>query len=235
MIYIKNVKSDYIYLIWKNPQTRRRYHVGILKKNEKNYEYRYVDNIDEIIKIGFHLLVSFPEIKKKYISKELFPEFLTRIPGPTRVDIKNILNKYNMIKYDEFELLKRSGAKTSLDTLEFIDPILNIKDTNIIREFHIAGTRYYCKCQEESIDIGDLVILKKEIGNQYDIYAVQMYIKEKFVGYIPAYYSEIITKFLNSKNAENYKCVVVNKTYNCEECLKVKLYLNYNEDKMNKE
>lgn len=226
MITIKNIKSDYLYLMWKEPQSRLRYKVGVLKKSEK-YEFKYVDDIKEIVKKGFNLLVSFPDINKKYISDRLFPELLSRIPGPTRVDIKDILEKYELKEYDSFELLKRSGAKTSLDTLEFIDPILNFRSKNIIRKFYIAGTRYYCtKNNEEKINIGDKVNLIQEPSNKYDKFAIKMIINDVFVGYIPIYYSEVIYKYLNKKENNKYVCTVIGKTGKCEECIKVKLVLN---------
>lgn len=225
MINIKNFKSDYLYLIWKNPQNRSRYKVGTLKKNSR-YEFKYSDNIQECIEHGFDLLVSFPDIKKNYISNKLFPEFLSRIPGPTRVDINEILQKYNLETYDAFELIKRSGAKTSLDTLEFIDPILNLKDNNIIREFYIAGTRHYCTKEiEEKIKIGDTVVLEPEPNNEYDTNAIKMLINNIFVGYVPNYYSQIITQHLYDKKNNKYICTLEQKTGKCEECLKVKLIL----------
>lgn len=229
MIKIKNIKSDYLYLIWKNPQNRMRYIVGYLKKNNK-YEFTYDKNVQEYIKKGFDLLVSFPNVNKKYISNNIFSEFLSRIPGPTRVDIDEILKKYNLNSYDAFELLKRSGGKTSLDTLEFIDPILNLRSKNITREFYIAGTRYNCNKEwEDKIKINDFVTLKKESDNEYDKYAVKMIINNCFVGYVPKYYSEIISKFLSSKNNKNYNCKVIDKLGKCEECLKVRLVLNNKE------
>lgn len=226
---MKNIKSDYLYLIWKNPQTRIRYNVGFLKKNDK-YEFQYDKNIKECIDKGFDLLVSFPDINKKYVSDKIFPEFLSRIPGPTRVDIEEILNKYNLKSYDAFELLKRSGAKTSLDTLEFIDPILNFKSKNIIREFYIAGTRYYCERNNgEKINIGDKVMLEFEPSNRFDKYAIKMNINGLHVGYMPKYYTETINKYLNTKNNNGYICTVIDKTGICEECLKVRLILNPSE------
>lgn len=225
MIKIKNIKSDYLYLIWKNPKNRSRYLVGILKKNSK-YEFQYSKNIQKCIDDGFALLVSFPDVSKKYTSKKLFPEFLSRIPGTTRIDISEILKKYNLEIYDPFELLKKSGAKTSLDTLEFIDPILNFKGKNIEREFYIAGTRYYCtRKNEDKIVVGDNVVLEPEPDNEFDKYAIKMKINDIFVGYIPNYYSEIVTKYLQQKNNE-YICKLISKTEMCEECLKVKLILN---------
>ena len=226
VIIIKNVKSDYLFLIWKNPQKRSRHKVGIFKKNSK-YEFEYSDNIQECIDNGFDLLTSFPDKKKNYVSEKIFPEFLSRIPGPTRIDIDEILKKYNLDSYDAFELIKRSGAKTSLDTLEFIDPILNLKGTNITREFYIAGTRHYCtKDNESKINIGDNVILELEPNNKFDKYAIKMLINNIFVGYVPNYYSQIITQHISKKKYNTYLCTLIQKTEKCEECLKVKLILN---------
>lgn len=225
MIRIKNIKSDYLYLIWKNPQNRSRYWVGTLKKNDK-YEFQYSRDIKKCIENGFTLLVSFPSINKKYTSRKLFPEFLSRIPSETRVDINEILEKYKLEAYDAFELLKRSGAKTSLDTLEFIDPILNLKEKNMEREFYIAGTRYYCTREnEKNITIGDTVIFELEPNNKFDKYAIKIKINGIFVGYVPNYYSQIITKYLEQKNAK-YECKLISKSGCCEECLKVRLVLN---------
>lgn len=225
MVKIKNIKSDYLYLIWKNPQNRSRYWVGILKKNDK-YEFQYSKDIQKCIDDGFDLLVSFPDVSKKYTSKKLFPEFLSRIPGMNRIDINEILKKYNLESYDPFELLKKSGAKTSLDTLEFIDPILNFRDKKIEREFYIAGTRYNCtRKNEDRITVGNHVVLEIEPDNKFDKYAIKMKINDIFVGYVPNYYSEIVTKYLEQKN-NKYTCSLIAKTGMCEECLKVKLVLN---------
>lgn len=225
MIQIKNIKSDYLYLIWKNPQSRKRHIVGILKKNGK-YEFEYSKDIKQCQKEGFDLLVSFPNVNKKYVSDKLFPEFLSRIPGSTRIDIDEILKKYKLENYDAFELLKRSGAKTSLDTLEFVDPILNLKEKNITREFYIAGTRHCCKKEnEEKLKVGSNVILEAETNNKFDANAIKMKINDIFVGYVPRYYSEIISKYLKQKDNE-YICIVIDKLGVCEECLKVKLVLN---------
>lgn len=227
VINIKNIKSDYLYLIWKNPQNRSRYMVGCLKKNDK-FEFQYSKNIKDCLAAGFDLLISFPDVNKKYVSNKLFPEFLSRIPGPTRIDIDEILKKYNLQSYDAFELLKKSGAKTSLDTLEFIDPILNFKSKNIIREFYIAGTRYYCNRNNENIiNVGNNVVLEPEPDNKFDNFAIKMKINDIFVGYVPNYYSKVITEYLNQKNNDRkYICTLIDKLGTCEECLKVRLILN---------
>ena len=62
--------------------------------------------------------------------KELVYDFLIE----RRKDVKEILAKYKLEKYDAFELLKKSGGKLPTDSLEFIDPIF-LEETNIVREF----------------------------------------------------------------------------------------------------
>lgn len=218
--------KNYIYVVWQNPKTRSRRVIGILSKNG-GYTFKY-RNIEEAKKEGFELLIPFPSEKTKYKNDILFPAFSTRIPGPTRVDIDDILKKHNMKKYDAFELLKRSGGKTSFDNLEFIDPIMNIKEKNLTREFFIAGTSHYCSTNNKLHDIakiGDNVELEKEPSNEYDKYAVKMLINGVMVGYIPRYYSKEVTMCINSNR--KYKCTVIEVTEKCDECIKVKLVINY--------
>lgn len=219
--------KDYIYLVWQNPKTRSKTGVGLLKRNGR-YEFKYTNDAKKAIKEGFQLLLAFPKIDKKYTNEMMFPVFSSRLPSKNRVDIDDILKRYNMKEYDEFELLKRTGAKTPLDTLEFIDPIVNLKEKNLTREFFIAGTKYYCKEENhKDINIGDKVVLEPDSKNEFDKYAIKMVIKDKFVGFIPKYYSKEVNIFLKQNKA--YSCKVINKNNiygNCNECIKVRLVLN---------
>jgi hypothetical protein len=46
-----------------------------------------------------------------------------RLPPLTeRRDISTILDKYGMNYYDEFELIRKSGAKLPTDPYEFVEP-----------------------------------------------------------------------------------------------------------------
>lgn len=219
--------KDYIYLVWQNPKTRSKTVVGLLKRNGK-FEFKYTNAAKQAQKEGFKLLLAFPKIDKKYTNENMFPVFSSRIPSKNRVDIDEILKRYNMAEYNEFELLKRSGAKTPLDTLEFIDPIVNLKEPNLVRDFFIAGTRYHCiREYHNDINIGDEVILYPDEKNEFDRYAIKMLIKDKFVGFVPKYYSKEISLFLKQKR--KYSCKIINKNNNydnCDECIRVRLILN---------
>ncbi len=57
---------------------------------------------------------------KKNLIVMIFAVFPSRLTEPSRPEIKEILATYGMTKYDDFELLKRSGAKLPTDNYEFV-------------------------------------------------------------------------------------------------------------------
>ncbi|GCD11646.1 hypothetical protein [Clostridium tagluense] len=101
---------DYLYLIWKDYKTRQKYIIGELSKNGK-YEFKYrINDVDNAIKNGFEPLIAFANINEVYESYDMFPAFSSRLPDKRRKDVKEILAKYELEKYDAFELLKKSGG-----------------------------------------------------------------------------------------------------------------------------
>lgn len=96
--------------------------MGQLAKNGE-YEFRYYEKeIREAIKEGFEPFFCFRELDKVYTDTVLFPVFASRLPDRKRKDIDKILQKYGLKEFDEYELLKKSGARLPIDNLEFIVP-----------------------------------------------------------------------------------------------------------------
>lgn len=216
---------DYLYLIWKSDQSRKQYVVGQLIKNGQ-FEFEYVKDIEEAVSDGFTPLLCFPDIHKVYQDTKLFPVFASRLPDKKRKDIQCILEKYGLEEFDEYMLLKRSGARLPIDSLEFIDPILN-KDGKGTRIFFIAGVRHYLNCNGDdcqaavTVTRGDEIILKREPDNRYDKYAVQMLdVTGHILGYIPRYYSEGVSGMLMDNKKISCHVYHVDKNKNCNECLK---------------
>ena len=58
-------------------------------------------------------LIDFPDTNKTYRSDELWPFFLSRIPGLSQPAVKELLRKEKINEDDEAALLKRFG-KTSI-------------------------------------------------------------------------------------------------------------------------
>lgn len=224
----KNGK-DYLYLIWKHPDTRRQYIVGALSKNGC-FEFEYSYEIDKAVKAGFSHIAAFEDFNKKYTSEKLFPVFSSRLPDKKRRDISEILKKYNLNEYDEYLLLKNSGARLPIDTFEFIDPIFDDEE-NVSRDFFIAGVRHYVPCSDEKCDFSNLnialndeLVLKLEPDNTQDSFAVQIFSRNgDKLGYIPRYYSKQVTKTLKENKIVTCKVIEFNPNYNCRECIKVSL------------
>lgn len=218
--------KDYLYLIWKSEKSRKQYIIGELTKNGQ-YEFRYGEEVRSAVVDGFKPLLCFPDLDKVYKDSKLFSIFASRLPDRKRKNIHAILEKYGLEEYDDYMLLKRSGARLPIDNLEFIDPIFSL-DTNVTRIFYMAGVRHYLNCEGEDcrkavkITRGDEVFLRKEPDNIYDRNAVQFLDSYgNVLGYMPRYYSKGVSELM--VNEEKIICHIyhVDKNKNCNECIKV--------------
>lgn len=228
---VKNGK-DYLYLVWKDNETRRLFTVGELSRNGQ-FEFMYGLEVKEAINKGFNLLLSFPEINKVYECPKLFPTFASRVPDKRRKGIEKILSKYDMDEYDEYTLLKRSGASLPIDNLQFIDPILPDEELPIKRNFWLSGAQYYLGCEgldcAKAIDISgnDKLFLEREPSNPKDEFAIKVLnSSNELIGYIPRYYAESV--YFRLKDCVGYTCKVkeVKRENHCNECIRVELILN---------
>ncbi len=89
-------------------------------ENETFYFKYILENVKEAPKNGFKLLVTFPHVNATYENPHLFTVFGARLPDKRRPEIKEILETYGITEYNDFELLKRSGAKLPTDNYEFV-------------------------------------------------------------------------------------------------------------------
>ena len=221
-------KSNYLLLIWKDPETRRNYTVGKLTRGDC-FTFQYYDEAENAEEAGWKLLGAFPTYQE-YRSNTMFPVFSSRLPDKKRRDIQNILEKYGLMEYDEFELLRRSGARLPIDTYEFIDPI-SPDDKEVEREFYITGIRYHSACQGSDcgalpgVKVGDMLLLEEEPENAYDPVAIRVLTQEREVlGYVPRYYNKAILARLHDGMGYSCKITEVNANMrNCSECLKARL------------
>lgn len=115
------MEQDLVYLVWKDVKTGKKYKVAKLYKENETFYFKYIlENVKEAQKSGFDLLIAFPQINALYDNPQLFAVFAARLPEPTRPEIKEILATHGMEEYDDFELLKRSGAKLPTNNYEFV-------------------------------------------------------------------------------------------------------------------
>jgi len=222
---------DYLVLIWKEPKSRRRYPVGELSQNGQ-FEFRYNNEVQKAIEDGFELLIAFPEIDKLYKSDKLFPVFSSRLPDPKRKGIEVILAKYGLAKYDAYTLLKRSGARLPIDNLEFIDPIFDFESGRIVRQFFLAGSRYYLGCEGADCKKSNDVKLHEELRlivepeNKQDEYAIKITnMAGALFGYLPRYYAQGVSQLIGNETVITCKVIEVTKDTGCVECIKVELMI----------
>lgn len=218
--------KDYLYLIWKSEKSRKQFVIGQLTKNGQ-YEFQYCEEVQAAIADGFVPLLCFQDLNRVYKSETLFTIFTSRLPDRKRKNMQNILEKYGLTEFDEYMLLKRSGARLPIDSLEFIDPIFNTGE-KVTRIFFVAGVRHYLDCEgvncadAVTITRGDEVFLRSQPENKYDSNAVEMLDHSgKVLGYIPRYYSKSVTELLNQKEKITCHIYNVDQSKNCNECIKV--------------
>lgn len=222
-----NRQNNYLLLIWKDPETRRNFSVGKLTKSTK-YIFEYCNEYTQAEAYGWSKLDAFPE-DRVYESETLFPVFASRLPDKKRRDISKILEKYELLEFDEFELLRKSEARLPIDTYSFIDPIFPDEQT-IQRNFFVMGVRHHAPCDGKDcsllpvINIGDELIFEEEPENEFDVNAIkiQTYAGD-VLGYVPRYYNTAILERLNKKMTYSCKIIDINLSQGCSECIKVRL------------
>lgn len=112
--------TDVCFVLWKQPCTGKKFLVGSLSKcSTGEFEFKYIYPAG-FRAIGFNGIEAFSDFNKIYTRDKLFPVFSSRLPSKNRKDISKILKKYGLEKYDEFQLLVKSGGKLPIDNIEIL-------------------------------------------------------------------------------------------------------------------
>lgn len=220
-------ENNFLYLIWKHPETRRNYTIGKLSKQD-GFKFEYCDDATKAESAGWRLLNAFPAYQV-YSSEKMFPVFASRLPDRKRRDIKNILQKYKLTEFDEFELLRKSGARLPIDTYEFVDPIF-AEDEIVEREFYVMGIRHHSECKGvkcadlPKVNVGDYLFLEEEPDNAEDPLAIRVLTdRNEHLGYVPRYYNQAVLERMHNGITYSCEATEVNASLQCSECIKVKL------------
>ena len=155
--------TNKLWLIWKEPISRRRFTIGLLEKNEKGFFFSYLNpELDEARNNGFSFFPGFDDLNKKYFSSDLFVNISTRLPNRKRPDYLEILNSYDLDSTStNFEILKATKGGLLTDNYEFVS-VFNLNKI----EFDIAGMRHakdLSQCQNDLKENSSLLLEKKKI------------------------------------------------------------------------
>lgn len=85
--------------------------IGELRFINNIWEFQYTEEFKKCSK-EFNHIAGFSNLEKTYKNEELWPFFLTRIPGLKQPAIKEILEKEHIDASNKFELLKRFGRES---------------------------------------------------------------------------------------------------------------------------
>jgi hypothetical protein len=190
--------NNELLVVWKDPITRNRIVIGRLWKRDAKYYFKYIHteenergSIEIAVKMGYQPIKIFENIYKIYKANNLFAPFLNRLSGQDR-------------KNKPFDQLRETGGRLSTDTLEFIEPINEIKKERKV-SFNIAGWRHYQGDQIiDNFLPDDSLLLKLEDDNLYDNHAIEIWTKDsKYkLGYVPAVYSRYIDQSVKENKYE---------------------------------
>ena len=84
--------------------------VGYLSAENGNWIFRYSDWYTDQTK--YLPIIDFPQKEEQYVSPELWPFFVSRIPGLKQPSIQQILAKDKVDQHDTVSLLKKFGRQS---------------------------------------------------------------------------------------------------------------------------
>lgn len=197
-----------LWLIWKQPSTRRRYKIGVLTCLDNDYTFRYSDEIDDALKEGFICFPGFENIDETYKSETLSPNISSRLPNKKRPDYEQFLKSYELDKNaTELEILSSTKGKLVTDNYEFVKAF---NEENF--EFDVVGTRH-CKDIKKSFEYlkpGKKLELLLDKENKHDAYAIKVLINDIHIGFVPRYYSKELSNLLSFRKHYNATIKSVN-------------------------
>ena len=131
-------------LIWKDPDSRTRYTIGELIKNDNEYLFHYVNpELNSALDKKFTTYPGFPNYEEEYKSENLFPNISGRLPNKKREDYIEILNYYDLKNKDKI----KNDSVLRLEIVNYKDElavkILTNVDNNLIELGYVP--RYYAK------------------------------------------------------------------------------------------
>ncbi|MHB9038728.1 MAG: HIRAN domain-containing protein [Armatimonadota bacterium] len=218
-----------LWLIWQNPHSRQRYHVGTLRHVEQGYQFAYEKHgprtLPDALADGYRLHLVFPDTDKTYHARELFAAFSRRLPDRSRPDFLDILKRIGLSRdHTPMDLLWATGGRLATDTYEFVSPII-LHDGCLNIDFIVAGWRYY---EGESVKAylrsNVTLLLEQESTNPFDQNAVLVLYNESIkLGYVPAYYSWAVAELLRAQNTVRVSVLQFDQTSDPDNPLKVSL------------
>jgi hypothetical protein len=211
-----------LYLAWQDPQSRRWFTVGRLRKLETGpYEFVYIEGYNIARKLaGMEPIVGFMNTQMQYVSETLFPFFQNRIMSPNREDYPAYIHKlgFDEAPKEPLEILARSEGHRVTDSFQFqvfpAPTLEHIDDKTIwFFEFFIHGMRHVRPdVQNLELELGTTLYLMWDFQNLHDPNALTLRTSANhLLGWVPRFYCADILTLRERGQKINVSVVRMNK------------------------
>ncbi|BCZ42671.1 TPA: HIRAN domain-containing protein [Serratia marcescens] len=190
-----------VYVAWQSPETRAWHVVGNLQQRESGYVFNYTNGAMSSSK--FVPFSGMDDVRKAYVSKELFPLFKNRLLSSRRPEYPHFI-KWLGLKSEEanpIEVLGRSGGLRSTDQLQVFKKIEVDSNGTFEHFFFVHGLNYLSVSANQrasKLNVGESLQLCIDCQNPYDEFAVIIRADNpsEILGYCPRYFAKDIKLML---------------------------------------
>ncbi|NAW59668.1 HIRAN domain-containing protein, partial [Vibrio sp. V36_P2S2PM302] len=187
-----------VYLAWQSPDTRDWHVVGALTQISNGYEFHYTKGALSAEK--FVPFSGMENLKKSYVSEELFPLFYNRLLSNRRPEYPKFIQWLGLSEKQAtpMNILARSGGLRGTDQLQMFRKI-EVKDSGSYEHFFFAhGLSHLTKSAQKRVDsltVGERLFLCFDCQNTYDENAIIVRTDDpaEIIGYCPRYLAKDIS------------------------------------------
>jgi hypothetical protein len=178
-----------LFVAWQEPVSRNILPIGRLLKHGEEYEFAYINAVEEAMRLGFEPLLTFPDRDGVYITDELPPLMTNRLMPRTRPDYTGYLAELGLSaeNAEPFAVLARSGGRRETDSLEvFSAPLLCVEGYE--GYFLARGVRHLPESESALLSqkAGDRLYVMADVQNEANPAALLLRTASKHcVGYVP--------------------------------------------------
>lgn len=150
------------------------------------------------------------DLKREYVSEELFPLLQNRVLPKSRPEHKHYLEwlGLSLNEHDALDELARTGGLRATDSIELI-PCPEPNEENYYQaHFFARGNRYLpaeAQARLNGLQPGDRLFIMKDVQNAHDHNALALRTNDpiSIVGYAPRYYAEDFARLADLGNVSD--------------------------------
>lgn len=191
-----------LFVAWQTPSASRAWFpIGRLDADVANQEFEFAYTqgaVEAQLKGEFSPLLAFPDMQRRYASRELFPLFKNRVLDPKRKDFAEYVGwlALDANHRDPIEILSITGGERQTDSLEVFPKLEKAADNTFRCRFFLHGARHTrAESQQRLLQLteGERLHVAIELTNPVTRLAVQLQTQDyAHLGWAPRYLVEDI-------------------------------------------